>query len=132
MITDQDITKLKTIFATKQEFKELNKKVDKIDSTMATKKELKGVKNDILDEMNEKFDRMLLVMATKQELNELKVDVRETKSMVEGIVTSLDNFIIGPFKDMKEDYSAVSVQLDRHDGWIKTLAGKAGVKLAVE
>ena len=104
MITNQDITKLKTIFATKQEFKELDEKVD----------------------------RMASMMATKQELNELKVDVRETKSMVEGIVTSLDNFIIGPFKDMKEDYSAVSVQLDRHDGWIKTLAGKAGVKLAVE
>ena len=107
MITDQDVTKLKTIFATKKEL------------------------NGGLKELDEKIDRVIEQMATKDDLNEVKEKVEENSKAVHRILTIVEK-LADPIQTIRTEYSAVSAQLERHDKWIKTLADETNIKLAVE
>ena len=100
MITDQDITKLKTVFATKQELKDLDGKVD----------------------------RVIEQMVTKQDFQELKMAIENTDEKVSHLVTIVEN-LIEPIQTIKTENTVITSQLNRHDKWIKTLADKAKVKI---
>ena len=76
MLTDKDIKKLSSVFATKAE------------------------------------------VVTKSEFAEFK---SELFTILDGIAKSIE--------DLKIEYVAIKVQLDRHDRWIKEIADKTGVKL---
>ncbi|OHA15356.1 MAG: hypothetical protein A3G52_00095 [Candidatus Taylorbacteria bacterium RIFCSPLOWO2_12_FULL_43_20] len=83
MLTDKDIKKLSSVFATKAE------------------------------------------VVTKSEFAEFKSEFAEFKSE---LFTILDG-IAKSIEDLKIEYVAIKVQLDRHDRWIKEIADKTGVKL---
>jgi protein subunit release factor A len=109
MLDDQDINKLKSVFATKEDFKNLVTKKDLSDSQ----------------------DRMLSLLASKQELNEVKNNTEELKELVQGLIISNDS-IAKSISDLRLEYAAISTQLTRHERWIKQIAEKVGLNLAME
>ena len=113
MLNDQDINKLKSVFATKDDFKNL-----------ATKKDLEKAVSD-------SQDKMLLVLSSKQEVKELKSDIGDLKELVQGLIVGSDA-IAKSIGELRLEYAAISTQLSRHDRWIKQIAEKVGLNLAME
>ena len=105
MLTDKDIQKLKTVFATKDDFKGFATKDDLKD--FATKDDLKGfaTKDDLKG------------FATKDDFEYLKVKV----SNIESIVIKLDEKIEKIDKRDFEDSSALASTVLDHDRRIKVL-----------
>ncbi len=84
MLTDKDIKKLTSTFATKKEFGEL-------------KNEFSEFRSEFADFKSELF------------------------TMLDGIAKSIE--------DLKVEYIAIKVQLDKHERWIQEIAKKTGVNL---
>jgi|SRR5581483_3579588 len=95
MITDQDVTKLKKTFATKQELKKLETRSD------------------------EKFARLV------SDIADIKMDIAEMREQLitfaDAIYTKIDGFL-GRVSDMELEDKAATAHLDRHDRQIKALA----------
>ena len=107
MLDDQDINKLNSVFATKEDF-----------NNLATKKDL-----------SDSQDRMLSLLASKQELNEVKNNTEELKELVQGLIISNDS-IAKSISDLTLEYAAIKHQINRHEEWIKQIAEKVGLKLS--
>jgi hypothetical protein len=113
MLNNQDIKKLKSVFATKDDFKHI-----------ATKKDAdKSVSNS--------EGRMLKVLASKQEIKELKNDIDDLRELVQGLIISSDS-LVKSMGELRLEYAAISTQLSRHERWIKEIAEKVGLKLVME
>ncbi len=110
MITEQDISKLKEHFVTKDEFKG---EFDVLKKTFVTKDEFQAeiipMKNDIAE--------------LKSDVKELKEDMKSVKETSQQILTIVDGFS-KTFVDLKHEYVAASIKGDRHEKWIKHLADK--------
>ena len=111
MLNDEDIIKLKSILATKEDIQEIRKEL----------------KQDISDSQ----DKLLSIVATKQELQEVKSDMADLKELVQGLIVSTDN-IAKAISNLSIEYAAISTQLSRHELWIKQIAEKVGLKLITE
>lgn len=111
MLNDEDIVKLKSVLATKEDIQEVRKEL----------------KQDISDFQ----DRMLSVLATKQELQEIKSGMADLKELVQGLIVSTDS-IAKAIGNLSIEYAAISTQLSRHELWIKQIAEKVGLKLATD
>lgn len=73
--------------------------------------------------------RMQSVFATKADLSDMKEAVLEAVGeMRNDILTNFDGMTT-LITDLKMEYVAIKMQLDRHDRWIKALAEKAGLML---
>jgi len=111
MITDADITKLKGVFATKDDLEKF-----------ATKDDLKGfaTKDDL-----EKF-------ATKDALAELRADMQvgfgEVNEKIDTLATAFSRMentldgIVGAIQDLRTENGAGTTHLLRHDRQIEALA----------
>ena len=116
MLNDQDIDKLKSVFATKEDF-----------GSLATKKDLDVLKSEVKDiksEMNRGFD----LMASKKDIEDIKSDLGDLKELVQGIIVSNDS-IAKSIGDLTLEYVAIKHQINRHEEWIKQIAEKVGLKL---
>jgi hypothetical protein len=113
MLTDEDINKLKVVFATKDDFKNL------------------ATKDDVKTLISESEDRMLQVLVTKAELRELKEDIGYLRELVQGLIVSSES-LAKAVSDLTLEYAAVKMQLSRHDAWIKQIAEKIGLQLSTE
>jgi hypothetical protein len=74
------------------------------------------------------IERIVAVVATKQEVGEIRDDVKAIRELTGQVLTGLDG-IAKAIDDLKMEYAAVKMQLDRHDRWIKELAEKVGLPL---
>jgi|GEM_PF-1599137 len=102
MISDQDITKLKETFPTKEDFSELSVKVDGIQEELGDLKVEVGELHDKFDTLSNKFDSM--------------------ESKIDGMVGLLEASL--------QEHGAGAVHLARHDRHITALATHASVSLA--
>jgi chromosome segregation ATPase len=68
------------------------------------------------------------VVATKEDVRRVEERLSALEENLNRFVTASEKFT-GAFQDLKLEYAAVSVQLSRHEGWIKKLAEKAGIPL---
>jgi hypothetical protein len=74
------------------------------------------------------IERIVAVVATKQEVAEIRDDVKAVREITGQVLTGLDG-IAKAIDDLKMEYAAVKLQLDRHDRWIRELAEKVGLPL---
>ena len=74
------------------------------------------------------IERIVAVVATKQEVAEIRGDVKAIRELTGQVLTGLDG-IAKAIDDLKMEYAAVKLQLDRHDRWIKEMAEKVGLPL---
>jgi hypothetical protein len=74
------------------------------------------------------IERIVAVVATKQEVAEIRDDVKAVRELTGQVLTGLDG-IAKAIDDLKMEYAAVKLQLDRHDRWIRELAEKVGLPL---
>ncbi|OGZ43329.1 MAG: hypothetical protein A2719_05415 [Candidatus Ryanbacteria bacterium RIFCSPHIGHO2_01_FULL_45_22] len=100
MITDQDIEKLQSVFATKTDL-----------SVFATKDDIKAE----LVPLHQKIDDL------QQEVDGLRESIQMLSVSIDKLVKSVE--------DLKQEYSLVVHQLDKHEKWIRQIAEKAGVLL---
>jgi hypothetical protein len=75
------------------------------------------------------IQRIVAVVATKPEVAEIRDDVKAIREQTGAVLTGLDG-IAKAIDDLKMEYAAVKMQLDRHDRWIRELAEKVGIRLA--
>ena len=74
------------------------------------------------------IERIIGVVATKEEVAEIRDDVKAIRELTGQVLTGLDG-IAKAIDDLKMEYAAVKLQLDRHDRWIRELAEKVGLSL---
>lgn len=84
---------------------------------------------DMLDDKD--INKLTAVLASKQDVEEIKGELSSLKELVQGLIVATDSMAKSIDKLVAE-YAAISVQLSRHDKWIKQLAEKAGIKLVIE
>lgn len=104
MLNDQDILKLKSVFATKDDFKEMKSDIF----------ELKGDVGFI-----------------RNNIQEMKSDMADLKELVQGLIISSDS-IAKSIGDLTLEYAAIKHQINRHEEWIKQIAEKVGLKLVAD
>lgn len=116
MLNDEDINKLKSVFATKEDFGDL-----------ATKSDFNLLKSEV-SEIKSEMDRGFNLMAKKSDVEEIKSDLGDLKELVQALIVSSDS-IAKSISDLTMEYAAISSQLSRHDRWIKQIAEKVGLSL---
>lgn len=72
--------------------------------------------------------RVVAVVATKEDIAEMREDIAELNEKFDKQLVLLDK-LIERVDAMRIEYVAVSMQLSRHEEWIKQIAAKAGIKL---
>lgn len=126
MLNDKDIRKLKSVFSTKADFKNL-----------LTKQDLRKIQSDNLKvfatkkDLSDSQDRMLKIFATKQDIQELRTDIAHLRELVQSLVVATDK-MAKSIEILVVEYKAISKQLTRHDRWIKQIAEKVGLNLVAE
>jgi len=80
------------------------------------------------EEVNKKLDRVIDAMATKDDIARLEKRMDDFDEKFKQIMAILEG-MTKAVADLRMEYVAVSMQLSRHDQWIKEIAKKTGVKL---
>ena len=73
--------------------------------------------------ISESQDKILTLVATKTEVKDLKDDIGYLRELIQGLILSNDS-IAKSITDLTLEYAAVKMQLSRHDNWIKQIAEK--------
>ncbi|OGI74784.1 hypothetical protein A2740_00400 [Candidatus Nomurabacteria bacterium RIFCSPHIGHO2_01_FULL_43_16] len=95
--------------------------INKLTSVLATKSDIQEVRDDL--------DSKFLVL--KSDIQDVKKDVEGLRKAIQGMVVSIDN-LAKVISDLRLEYAAISTQLTRHERWIKQIAEKVGLNLAME
>jgi chromosome segregation ATPase len=98
----------------KEDFSELIEYLDKKFDQTATKQEVRELRTEIV--------------VIKEDVKELKADFSELKETVHELVTGIDR-LAKAIDDLRVEYSAIAMQMNRHEKWIQQLAQKLGMKL---
>ena len=77
---------------------------------------------------SEDIQKLLEVLATKEDVKEVKAELVDLKETVRELVTAIDR-LAKAVDDLRIEYSAMAMQLNRHEKWIQQLAEKLGIKL---
>ena len=80
------------------------------------------------DEINDKLDRVIDAMATKEDIARLEKRMEDFDERLKRVIGILEG-MAKAVADLRMEYVAVSMQLSRHEEWIKEIAKKTGVKL---
>ena len=77
---------------------------------------------------DEDITKLMGVLATRAEVAEVHADTKALREQVGYVITGIDG-IAKSIDDLKMEYVAIKIQLDRHDKWIHALAQKVDLKL---
>lgn len=122
MLNDEDILKLKSVFATKEDIQGFQTEF---------KQDVEDLRTELKQDISNSQDKILAVVATKQELQEVKNDVADLKELIQGLIISNDS-IAKSIGNLSIEYAAITSQLSRHELWIKQIAEKVGLNLSLE
>ncbi|MBI5798327.1 MAG: hypothetical protein HZB10_00140 [Candidatus Yonathbacteria bacterium] len=114
MLTTEDIQKLTSILATKEDFN-------------GVKSDVASLKTDLKD-FKDKTEREFISLKT--DIKEIKEDVAGLRESLQGMIVAVDN-LTKVITDLRMEYTAITYQLKRHEDWIKQIAEKAGVNLVL-
>ena len=78
---------------------------------------------------SEDIQKLLEVLATKEDVKEIKGELTDLRETVHELVTAVDK-LAKAVDDLRIEYSAMAMQLSRHEKWIQQLAENLGIKLA--
>jgi len=107
-----------------QAFSELIQYLDEKFQKSASKEDIVSLQARV----DEKFTRAFDVFATKDELQELMGRVEQLNDSVHALTNAIDR-LVKSVDDLRIEYSAMAMQLTRHEKWIQQLAEKLGLKL---
>src|SRR3989338_4066958 len=105
------------------------KDIKKLTSILATKKDLEALATQ--KDLEDMAANSLKIFVTKQDFQELKSDVADLKELMQSLIVSVDK-MAKSMEVLGAEYKAVSVQLTRHEKWIKQLSEKVGIQLSFE
>ncbi|MEI7689093.1 MAG: hypothetical protein WCI91_02805 [Candidatus Nomurabacteria bacterium] len=108
MLNDEDILKLKSVLATKEDIVSFKEEMNT---------NLLGLKGDI--------------SYLKNDVGEVKSEVADLKELIQGLIVSSDS-IAKSIGNLSVEYAAITSQLSRHELWIKQIAEKVGLNLITE
>ncbi len=77
------------------------------------------------------IEKLVSLLATKQDVKEIREDVSASRELLQGLLVATDK-MAKSMEILGTEYHAVSVQLTRHEKWIKQLSDKLGVQLSFE
>ncbi|MEX2033203.1 MAG: hypothetical protein WD889_01410 [Candidatus Colwellbacteria bacterium] len=104
-----------------QDFSELVEYLDKKFASSDTKQE----------EIKQEVGQLQVTVAVLHEdVREIGKDLTELQATVRDLVTAIDK-LAKVIDDLHTEYSAMAMQLSRHEKWIQQLAEKLGVKLEI-
>lgn len=95
--------------------------IKKLSLILATKSDIKEVKDDL--------DSKFIIL--KSDIQNVKKDVEGLRESIQGMMVAVDN-LAKVISDLRLEYVAISTQLTRHERWIKQIAEKVGLNLAME
>lgn len=82
-------------------------------------------------ELDRKLDRVIDAMITREDLHQTEMRLeRKLDQRIGEVFDAIDN-VAKAIGDLTLEYAAVKTQLSRHDEWIRLIAKKAGVRLAI-
>ena len=110
-------------------FEELDAKLDRVIGSLATKGDIRELKEDIC-ELNAKVDRVIDTMATKEDIASLEGRMDQFDERLKRVIIALDHVKSG-FDNMTLEYAAISAKLARYEKWFEILAKKTRVKLTI-
>lgn len=128
MLNDQDINKLKSILVTKDDLKVFATR-EEVKELISESEKHVLIKTETL--ISESQDKILTLVATKTEVKDLKDDIGYLRELMQGLILSNDS-IAKSITDFTLEYAAVKKQLSRHDSWIKQIAEKIGLQLITD
>lgn len=97
-----------------KDFSELIEYLDKKFDQTATREEVRGLTIEIV--------------VVKEDVRELKATIAQLQETVHELITSIDK-LAKAVDDLRIEYSAMAIQLNRHEKWIQQLAQKLSIKL---
>jgi len=108
MLTDADLARIVAVVATKEDVVTLSKRIDGLDTRIS------GVELGLIHVQGQ-------LAETNERITGLDEKLERHLVLLDKLVGKVDAMIL--------EYSAVSVQLSRHEEWIRRLAEKTGVTL---
>lgn len=97
-----------------KDFRELVEYLDKKFSQTATKDEVRELRSG--------------VAIVSEDVKELKGAINQLQEAMRELITTVDN-LAKAVDDLRIEYSAMALQLSRHEKWIHQVADKLGIKL---
>ena len=77
---------------------------------------------------SEDIQKLLEVLATREDVREIKTELTDLKETVHELVTAIDR-LAKVVDDLRIEYAAVVMKVDRHEKWFHQIAEKLGIKL---
>lgn len=71
---------------------------------------------------------LVLNLATKEDIREMREEIATLRESIQALSVSVEKFV-KIAAALQQEHAAISVQLTRHECWIKELARKAGLTL---
>jgi chromosome segregation ATPase len=97
-----------------QDFSELIQYLDKKFDQTATKGEIGELRIEVVN--------------LKEDVREVKAELADLKETVHELVTAIDR-LAKVVDDLRIEYAAVAMKVDRHEKWIQQIAEKLGIRL---
>jgi archaellum component FlaC len=99
--------------------------------TKMTLDRLAWMMNKRFDDQDKKISHINLeVLVVKEDIKRLEDRVENLTKTVNNLIISVDK-LAKSVETLTQEYSAISVQMNRHEEWIKLVANKVGVKLEI-
>lgn len=108
-----------------QDFSELIQYLDEKFEKTASKEDIQAFRTEV----DQKFLRAFDVFSTKDEIKELATRIERLEESVHALTGAVDK-LAKAIDDLRIEYSAMAMQVGRHEKWIQQIAEKLGVKLA--
>ena len=80
---------------------------------------------------SEDIQKLLEVLATKEDMDGVRREIAELRESVHALTTSIDG-LAKAVDDLRTEYAAVVMKVDRHEKWLHQIADKLGLKLDYE
>jgi len=77
-----------------------------------------------------RIQKLVLNLATKDDIREVDERLSRVEKSLQSLSVSVEKFV-KIASDLREEHAAISVQLTRHEKWIKELAKSVGISLDV-
>ncbi|HEY4510074.1 MAG TPA: hypothetical protein VJC15_03760 [Candidatus Paceibacterota bacterium] len=108
-----------------QDFSELVEYLDKKFEQTATKEGVRELRVEMEKDIRE---LRIETVNLKEDVREVKSTLSQLQETVHELVGAVDK-LAKAVDDLRIEYSAMTMQIGRHEKWIQQIAGKLGLKL---
>lgn len=77
---------------------------------------------------DEDIRKIIEVVATKEDVRGMKEDINGLRESVQALILSVDK-LVKAVDSLRQEFTAITAKVDRHEKWIQQIAIKLGIKL---